>query len=104
MKAIELKLEKKGYNFSANVYPARSHYKDLMCAGRVLPTTTAQAKFYVSTGCVIDLLNYDDVKIIESLLNKHGFEGNYKYSKSNVWVRLENHYDLVKALKLEFNI
>ena len=102
MKAQELKLEKKGYTMSVNTYPARSHYKSLMTMGKVLPSTKAQAKFFLSYGVCMDVLNFDDVQIIESLLNKHGFEGDYKFTKSKSWVRLQNNNDLHEAIKKEF--
>ena len=80
------------------------HYKCLMRLGRIFPSTRAQANFFVSEGVLLDVLNGDDVEKVESLLNKHGFEGNYKSTKSKIWGRLQNHKDLQKALKLEFNI
>lgn len=104
MKASELNLKKDGYNFSCNTYPARSHYKFIMGLGRVFPSTKAQAKYFVTEGICLDVLNGDDVEIVESLLNKHGFDGEYKFTISKNWVRLQNNSDLHKALKMEFNV
>ena len=104
MKFSELKLKKDGYNFSCNTYPSRSHYKSTMLFGRVFPTTKAQAKFFLAKKVVLDVLNFDDVEIVESLLNKHGMKGVYKYTTSKKWVRLENTDDLYSALKLEYSI
>lgn len=89
---------------SCNTYNPKSHYKFVMSLGRVFPTTTAQAKYFLSSNSYIDVLNSMDVEIIESFLNKHGFEGNYQYTKSKTWVRLTNTDDFEKALKKEYNI
>jgi len=104
MKKSEIYLEDYGHNFSCNLKPARSHYKFFMRLGRVFPSTRAQARYFISENLVLDLLNKRDVERIENLLNKYGFEGNYKYTQSKYWVRLQNHNDLYKALKKEFKI
>lgn len=104
MKAQELNLKKCGYNFSCISKKAGSHYKSIMRLGRCLPSTQAQVKYFISKGICLDLLNGDDVIKVEGLMNKHGFKGNYKFSKSKTWVRLVNSSDLDKALLLEFNI
>ena len=104
MKATELNLEKNSYNFSCNTYKAGSHYKLLMRLGRCFPSTKAQAKYFVSSGVCLDVLNGNDVEIVESMLNKHGFIGDYKFTKSKTWVRLQNSHDLRKAIKAEFGI
>ena len=104
MKATEVNLQKEGFNFNCNTYPARSHYKFLMRLGRVFPTTKAQAKYFISEGICLDVLNYDDVQIVEEVLNRHGFSGSYKYTKSEQWVRLQNDSDLHEALKKEYKI
>lgn len=104
MTHTELNLNPDGYNFTCKSMPAKSHYKFLMGLGRVFPTTKAQVKYFISENCNLDVLNYEDVQLVESLLNKHGFKGEYKYTKSQTWVRLENQSDLKKALKLEHNI
>lgn len=103
MKASELNLKKDGYNFNCNTYKAGSHYKFIMRLGRCFPSTQAQAKYFISEGICLDVLNGDDVEKVEAILNKHGFEGDYKFTKSKTWVRLQNNSDLHKALKLEFN-
>ena len=104
MKANEINLKKQGFTFSANTYAPKSHYKLLMKLGRVFPTTKAQATFFVTKGLKMDVLNMDDVEIIENLLNKHGFEGNYNFTKSKTWVRLKNNQDLISALKKEYSL
>jgi hypothetical protein len=103
MKASELQLKKDGYNFNCNTREGRSHYKFVMSLGRCFPSTRAQAKYFVSEGICLSVLNGDDVEKVEAILNKHGFEGDYKFTKSKTWVRLQNHNELYKALKLEFN-
>ena len=103
MKASELNLKKDGYNFNCNTYQAGSHYKFIMSLGRCFPSTQAQAKYFIYEGICLDVLNGDDVEKVEAILNKHGFEGDYKFTKSRIWVRLQNNSDLHKALKLEFN-
>jgi hypothetical protein len=104
MKFTELDLKKDGYNFNCNTYKSGSHYKFIMRLGRCFPSTKAQAKYFISQGVCLDVLNYDDVETIESILNKHGFQGDYKFTKSKTWVRLQNNIDLHRALKLEFSI
>ena len=102
MKASKLKLEKTGYNFSTNTYSAGSHYKFIMKIGRCLPSTKAQAKYFISEGICLDVLNADDVEKVESILNKHGFSGDYRYTKSKRFVRLQNDVDLHVALGMEY--
>ena len=104
MKAIELKLQEVSYTMSANTFAPNSHYKMLMRIGRVFPTTKAQAIYFIQHGVCLDFLNAMDVNIVEKMLNEAGFEGLYRYTKSKTWVRLENNYDLHKAIKLHFEI
>jgi hypothetical protein len=104
MKATELNLENVNYNMSCNTVKCGQHYKFTMRLGRMFPTTKAQAVYFASQGICLGALNANDVDMIEKLMNKHGFEGDYKYTKSKVWVRLKNNDDLIKAIKLEFNI
>lgn len=104
MKATEINLKKDGYNFNCNTYPARSHYKFIMRLGRVFPTTKAQAKYFITEGISIDVLNGDDVETVETMLNKHGFEGEFVFTKSKTWVRLQNQSDLHEALKKEYSL
>ena len=104
MKAIEVKLKKNGFRFNTTEKPPKSHYKFLMRLGRVFPSTKAQAQYFISYGAILDVLNKDDVDFIESILNKHGFYGIYKYTKSKTWVRLQNFCDLYLAVEKEFNL
>lgn len=104
MKATEVNLEKSGYNFSCSTYLARSHYKLLMRLGQVFPNTKAQARYFCQNQINLNVLNKEDVDLVEGILNKYGFEGKYKYTKSKSWVRLLNMTDLHKALKLHFNL
>jgi hypothetical protein len=104
MKTSEFSLKKDGYNFNCKSYKAGSHYKFTMRLGRCFPSTAAQAKYFISKGLRLDVLNGDDVEIVESILNKHGFEGNYRFTQSKTWVRLQNNSDLHTALKLEYNL
>lgn len=95
----EIKLQKDGYNFNANCYPKGSHISLLLRLGRCFPTCKSQAIKYTH----LDVLNYEDVQLVESMLNKHGFIGDYKHTKSGTWVRLINQDDFKKALKKEYN-
>ena len=104
MKLTELNLEKQGFYMSCNVRLLRSHYRSLMKLGRVFPTTKSQADYFIKNNITLDVLNMDDVILIENLMNKHGFEGNYKRTKSASWVRLKNHDDLYTALINEYSI
>ena len=102
MKASELCLTPDGFLFSTNSYPKGSHCKLLLAIGRALPTCKSQAVYFLKNKIILDVLNYEDVTKIESLLNKHGYAGDYKYTKSGNWVRLQNHSDLYSSLKKEF--
>lgn len=99
MNSTEIKLQKDGYNFNANCYPKGSHVGVLLTMGRCFPTCKSQATKWHH----FSVLNYEDVQLIESLLNKHGFLGDYKATKSGTWVRLVNQSDFKLALKKEYN-
>lgn len=104
MKANELNLPEVRYTMSMNIYPPKSHYKFVMGLGRVFPNSIAQAKFFISKGIHLDVLNAKDVSLLENFLNKYGFEGKYKYTKSKQFVRLVNWLDLEQALKIAYNL
>lgn len=104
MKAKDLNLPEANYTMSCNTYPPKSHYREAMRNGHVFPTSVTQAKYFIASGSCLDLLNSQDVAIIELLLNKHGLEGEYQYTKSKTWVRLVNDRALEDALKKEYNI
>jgi hypothetical protein len=104
MKTSELNLKTDGYLFNTNEAPARSHYKFLMSIGRRFPSTKEQAKYFVKNQIVFDVLNMDSAIKIDTLMKKHGFEGDFKYTKSQTSVRLQNHNDFYTTLKLEFNL
>lgn len=104
LKASELTLPEVRYTMSMNIYPSKSHYKSTMLLGRVFPNSIAQAKFFISKGICLDVLNTKDVYLLENFLNKYDFEGKYKYTKSKNFVRLQNHLDLYKAIKIAFNL
>lgn len=103
MTAQEIDFQTKdSFTMSANTYAAKSHYKFIMRLGRCVPTTRAQAKYFILQGVVLDVLNNKDVEILETIMNKHGFAGDYKYTKSKHWVRLQNTNDLCAAIKKEY--
>lgn len=104
MKASQLTIAKQGFTMSANIHPAKSHINLLITLGRIFPTTSAQAKKFISNTSSMDVLNADDVELIEKLMTKHGFEGEYKSTKSGQWVRLMNIKDLKSAFKKEYSI
>lgn len=76
-----------------------AHVGLIATIGRLYPTTHAQAKRFRT----FDVLSGVDVAKIESLLNKHGFCGNYKLTKSKTWCRLQNIDDFKSALRKEYN-
>lgn len=104
MKAADIKLEKEGFNMSTTSWASGSHYKSTMKWGRLFPCSKAQALFFTQKRVVLSVLNMDDVENIEGLLGKHGFTGEYRYTRSKQWVRLQNHDDLYKALRAEYVI
>lgn len=87
---------------SLSIKAHREHYEFSMSIGRFFPTTRAQALRFIANGCHIDTLGAPDVDRIEDLLNKHGYVGEYKLTKSGTWARLINVTDLAIALKLEY--
>jgi len=103
MKASEINFkEKNNFLFNTGSWAPRSHYKNVMSTGRLLPCSKAQARFFVQNNIALDVLNNKDVENIEALLHKHGFVGDYTYTKSKRWVRLINQNDLHLALKNEY--
>jgi hypothetical protein len=104
MKAKEvLSKIKEKTNFTSLYKPKpREHYKFLMEIGRVFPNSKAQAQYFYKLykdNKWLDPLYSADIPIIEKVLNKYGFEGNYKLTKSKRNVRLLNTGDLAKAFK-----
>jgi hypothetical protein len=100
MKKSELNLTKQGFMFSCKQFAG--HYKSIMKLGRCFPSSKAQANFFISIGVHFDAMNYDDVEFIENILNKYGYNGNYKYTKSKNWVKLQNMNDLYTVVKLMY--
>lgn len=89
-------------NFSANPIPSGYPYKQMMRKGKVFPITRAQAKAFLDMNCALGNLNNEDVRVVESLMNKHGMTGDYRYSNRGM-VKLVNSCDLDRALMLEYN-
>lgn len=102
MRANELNLMPQGHNFNLSPIPARAHYLTRLVLGRFFPTTKAQACRFLSAGCRLDVLNYEDVQTVEAILARHGYTGNYKYTRSGEWVQFQNTADLRAAIKKEF--
>lgn len=89
-------------NFVFNTKESTGQYKFVMGFGRRLPATKAQAKHFVKEGICLDVLNNIDVERVEKILNDAGFVGEYQYTKSKRWVRLQNNGDLHKAIRVKF--
>lgn len=102
MKATEIKLEQTGYNMMHVQRKNGEHNDVVIRLGRLIPTLKAQALKVARSGIAPDVLNLNDVKLIEELMNEFGFEGDYKYTKSKTWVRLQNYGDWHKALKMKY--
>lgn len=103
MKANEINWnEKDAFIFNAN--PASGHYKSMMRMGRCLPATKSQAKFFITEGIQVDVLNNVDVEIVEKILNEAGFVGTYQFTKGKRWVRLVNQSDLHRAFAKKFEL
>lgn len=101
MKTSQFTLPTVNYTMSCNF--KTGNYKHIMRLGRVFPTTKAQAISFLSFGW-LDVLNAADVAIVEALLNKHGYTGNYEFTKSQNWVRLASVAEFRSAIKKEFGI
>ncbi len=103
MKASELNLSKDNYYLSCNDAPYQ--YRFYFDLSRCFPVKASQA-IYIVRKCYFSnwILNRKDVERVESLMNKHGFFGDYRLTKSKTSARLNNVSDFNKALKLEFNL
>jgi hypothetical protein len=98
--------EKRSFNFSLRDLKTREHYKFIATVcNSGFPTTQAQANFFIKNVCFANrVLNSSDIEKIESLLNRHGFYGDYTLTKSKKWARIQNGLDVSDALKLEFKL
>lgn len=103
MKANEIIWSEKD-NFIFNTNEHTGQYKFIMSLGRRLPATKAQAKHFVKEGICLDVLNNVDVDRVEKILNDAGFVGDYRFTKSKRWVRLQNNGDLHEAIKAKFEL
>ena len=90
------------FNMINGNYAPRSHYKFIMSLGRVWPCCAAQVKEWERIGCRLDVMNGPDITRCEELMNKHGYIGDYRPTKSKRWARLANTADLLAAFKAEF--
>lgn len=97
-------ITEKANGFTSLYVPKKAgeHLTNLIGLGRVFPITKAQAKKVYYGGDFDSLYNTDVEQLIEPLMNKHGFNGVYKLTKSGRFCRLENMLEFKKALKLEF--
>ena len=104
MQASEIILEAQDFIFSTNERRSGQHYKYLMDLGCILPTTRAQARYFVANRCKFDVLNIVDVERLEGIFSKFGGAGEYKYTGSRRWVRLVNVEAFYEVLKMKYNL
>ena len=104
MQASEVILDAQSFIFSTNERRSGQHYKYLMDLGRILPTTRAQARYFVTNRCKFDVLNIVDVERVEALFREFGGAGEYKYTGSRRWVRLVNIEAFYKVLEMKYNL
>ena len=102
MKATEIKLEQNGYNMMYVQKSKGEHNGFSIKMGKLIPTHKAQALKVARAGVAPDVLNLNDVKLIEEVMNEFGFKGKYKYTKSKAWVRLQNYTEWHKALIMKY--
>ena len=69
-----------------------------------MPTTKAQAHYFVANRCKFDALNIVDVERVEAIFSKFGGAGEYKYTGSRRWVRLVNIEAFYEVLKMKYNL
>lgn len=62
----------------------------LITLGKLWPETPRQIKNFLKERCCLDVIGLKDACLIESLLNKYGYLGEYKFTKGKNWVRLAN--------------
>ncbi len=98
-----LSMDDEFYMINGN-YAPRSHYKFIMSLGRVWPCCAAQVKAWEKTNCRLDVMNGPDVVRCEELMNRHGYTGDYRLTKSARFARIANTGDLLAAFKKEFGI
>lgn len=104
MNANEIILDAQNFIFSTNERRSGQHYKYLMNLGRILPTTRAQARYFVANRCKFDALNIVDVERVEAIFCEFGGTGKYKYTGSRRWVRLVNIEAFYEVLKMKYNL
>jgi hypothetical protein len=104
MNASDIILDAQSFIFSTNERSSGQHYKYLMDLGRILPTTKAQARYFVANRCKFDALNIVDVERVEAIFSEFGGAGEYKYTGSRRWVRLVNIEAFYEVLKLKYNL
>jgi hypothetical protein len=103
MEASEINLTRKGWYFLYVQNKNGQHLDLLIRLGRVMPTFKACALKVAKLGAMPNILNIDDVlDYIEPMMNKHGFKGEYHYTKSKDNIRLVNFGDWHSALKMEY--
>jgi hypothetical protein len=102
-KQLQLEIRCNSQVTSLLVAKPNQHICNALSLGRVFPTTKAQAMRVYSRGSFDVLYLLDVDTLIEPLLNKHGFTGDYNLTKSKQFCRLNNFADFKKALKLEYN-
>ena len=83
----------------------RAHeQKFLMSLGRKLPGTKAHAKFWITNGCVFDVISTHDIKPFSSFCEKIGFTPDFTFTKSKIFVRLTSTEGFSEAIKKYYEI
>jgi len=88
------------FNLTCKTFAPGAHTTFMASLGRMWPATKAQAKKFYRIECI----NSADVERIEATMNKHGYNGRYRLTKSGQFAQLENIEQLQKAIKAEFSI
>ena len=105
MKAQELNLTS---TYGLSVHPKGSHCQIAMWNTFFMPTTKIQAlRFFKATKNWVDsqiIHSQLAANEVEKFMSKHGYEANFKLTKSKTMCRLVNFEDFKSAIKKEFNI
>ncbi|HOR57752.1 MAG TPA: hypothetical protein PLV82_03730 [bacterium] len=105
MKAQELNLTG---SYGLTVYPSGSHCSVAMWNSFFMPNTKTQVlRFFKATDGWINsqvIYSQGQANEVDAFMLKHGYEANFKFTKSKTMCRLVNFEDFKNAVRKEFNL
>jgi hypothetical protein len=82
--------------------PRKHDMKLLMGLGRALPGTKVHAAYWLSRGCIFDVISCHDILPFAEYCAKVGVVPIFKFTKSKGFVRMVNHSELNEAIRAYF--